>query len=111
MADLIDRQAVKEWLTRWDGYIDQDTIARMQYRVMDIPSAQPEQRWISCEEQLPEENAYYLVTVEYESGERRIEIDYRVALDDDDVINSDWVGVEKVLAWMPLPEPYREGEE
>ena len=39
--DLISRQAVKEWLTRWEGYIDNDTIARMQYRVIDIPSATP----------------------------------------------------------------------
>ena len=42
--DLISRQAVKEWLDRWEGYIDKDIIARMQYRVIDIPSAQPEVR-------------------------------------------------------------------
>ena len=40
MGDLISRQAVEEWLEKWEGYIDQDTIARMQYRVIDIPSAQ-----------------------------------------------------------------------
>ncbi|MBE5996566.1 MAG: hypothetical protein E7240_04315 [Lachnospiraceae bacterium] len=40
MTDLISRQAVKEWLTRWEGYIDTDIIARMQCRVVDIPSAQ-----------------------------------------------------------------------
>lgn len=39
--DAISRQAVKEWLTRWEGYIDNDTIARMQYRVIDIPSVNP----------------------------------------------------------------------
>ena len=39
--DLISRQAVKKWLARWEGYIDADTVARMQYRVIDIPSAQP----------------------------------------------------------------------
>ena len=42
MSDLIERQAVKEWLAKWEGYIDADMIARMQYRVVDIPSAQPE---------------------------------------------------------------------
>ena len=42
MADPIDREAVKEWLAKWDGYIDADIIARMQCRVVDIPSAQPE---------------------------------------------------------------------
>ena len=42
MDDLISRQAVKDWLKRWIGYVDEDTIARMQYRVIDIPSAQSE---------------------------------------------------------------------
>ena len=41
MADLISRQAVQEWLSKWEGYVDMDTITRMQYRVIDIPSAQP----------------------------------------------------------------------
>lgn len=41
MDDLISRQAVKDWLLKWEGYIDKDTIARMQYRVIDIPSTQP----------------------------------------------------------------------
>ena len=40
--DLISRQAVKEWLAKWEGYLDADMIARMQYRVIDIPSAQQE---------------------------------------------------------------------
>ena len=43
-GDCISRQAVKKWLTKWEGYIDADIIARMQYRVIDIPSAQPEER-------------------------------------------------------------------
>ena len=41
-CDCISRQGVKEWLNKWEGYIDRDIIARMQYRVIDIPSAQPE---------------------------------------------------------------------
>lgn len=42
MSDSISRQAVKEWLAKWEGYLDADMIARMQYRVIDIPNAQPE---------------------------------------------------------------------
>lgn len=42
MNDLVSRQAVKEWLSKWIGYIDEDIITRMQYRVIDITSAQPE---------------------------------------------------------------------
>ena len=40
--DLVSREAVKKWLELWDGYIDMDIVRRMQYRVIDIPSAQPE---------------------------------------------------------------------
>ena len=38
MDDCISRQAVKDWLKRWDGYLDQDMIARMQLKVADIPT-------------------------------------------------------------------------
>ena len=38
MSDLIDRQSVKEWLERWEGYLDKDMIARMQLKVDDIPT-------------------------------------------------------------------------
>lgn len=52
--DCVSRQAVRDWLLKWDGYIDMDIIARMQYRVIDIPSAQPEHnycrecKWSRC---------------------------------------------------------------
>ena len=42
MSDLISRQAVKDWLLRWEGCIDKYLIARMQYFVIGIPSAQPD---------------------------------------------------------------------
>lgn len=42
-GDLISRQAVKDWIQRWIGYIDADIIARMQCRVIDIPSAKPDE--------------------------------------------------------------------
>lgn len=41
--DAISRQGVKDWLKRWIGYIDEDTIARMQYRVIDIPPIIPQE--------------------------------------------------------------------
>ena len=50
-TDCISRQAVKEWLDRWEGYIDKDVITRMKYRTIDIPSAQPEvdcQKCVFC---------------------------------------------------------------
>lgn len=59
-------------------------------------------RWIPCSERLPEEYAQYLIC--YEDGECFV-----YWLED-----ADWArGViekEHIIAWMPLPEPYK-GEE
>lgn len=66
--------------------------------------AQPEPNWIPCSERLPEEQGLYLVTeLEFE----RIEIDIRYFnIDGDNKFWSGW-GDDPVIAWMPLPEPYK----
>ena len=33
----ISMEQIKIWLDAWEGYIDKDMIARMKYRVIDIP--------------------------------------------------------------------------
>lgn len=59
--------------------------------------------WIPCSERLPKEYAQYLVC--FEDGEC-----YVYWLED-----SDWgrgmVEKEGIIAWMPLPKPYREDSE
>ena len=40
--DCVERQAVKDWLETWEGYMDEDMILRMQVKVGDIPSILPE---------------------------------------------------------------------
>lgn len=40
MSDLVSRQAVKNWLERWRGYLDDDMIARMQIGTKDIKPLQ-----------------------------------------------------------------------
>ena len=63
-----------------------------------LPSAQPEQRWIPCGERLPEERGFYLTTTK----DKAVYCDYW---------NEDnFDRTEMVIAWMPLPEPYRGGE-
>ena len=72
------------------------------HHVIHAPTIEPqlEQRWIPCAERLPEDGGLYLV-----SNKR----DTWVSLYDD----GEWRSVsfsillEGVVAWMPLPEPYK----
>ena len=98
MDNLISRQAVKEWLAKWEGYIDADIIARMQHRIIDIPSAQPESKWAPVSERLPEEDGLYLVT------DHKGEI-VRYVFSNNESSRDYWIRC--AVAWMPLPEPYR----
>ena len=66
-------------------------------------SAEAVQGWIPCSERLPNKSGWYVVTV---CGHERIV----------DVLpyNSGWNGVttkQEVVAWMPLPEPYKQKTE
>lgn len=58
----------------------------------------PAQQWIPCSERLPEERGFYLTTTK----------DKAVYCDHWNEDNFD--RTEMVIAWMPLPEPYKGGE-
>lgn len=84
--------------------------------IKSLPSAQ---RWIPCSERLPEEHmGFYLVTVQ----KRRITalnvVGYDNTVHGIDIARWDydrrapqrgyhWCKADKVIAWMPLPEPWR----
>lgn len=74
--------------------------------VDDAPTIEPEPHWILCRERLPEYSGRYLVSVldgidrrttvaPYHPQRRTWTLTGRMAY---------W----KVIAWMPLPEPYKE---
>lgn len=87
--------------------IDGESGCLLQKRFDELPSVTPkaEQKWIPCEERLPEEGGDYLVTTKWEgsySGDTYIETNmavYREKLEEWDC--------KDVIAWMPLPEPYK----
>ena len=110
--DLISRQAAIEALGErpmvWVGS-DYELGARNQYdadvlALETVPSAQPEQRWIPCSERLPDDDRTKVVTLANGNAEAGY------------YSNGDWwcigdtISLENpiVIAWMPLPEPYRE---
>ena len=72
-----------------------------------LPSAQPEPRWIPVTERLPKKYGNYLIT----TGEEEIDLglydpDRPGSWSACDAKGFHWV--VDVVAWMPLPEPYRE---
>ena len=75
------------------------------------------QRWIPCSERLPEKEGWYITTVESEkTGKRRIENDLfavDIALAHGHTPNKFCKDGyrQRTVAWMPFPEPYREGEQ
>lgn len=78
-----------------------------------LPSAQPEQRWVPVSERLPEKEGWYITTVESEkTGKRRIENDLfavDIALAHGHTPNKFCKDGyrQRTVAWMPFPEPYQ----
>ena len=65
-----------------------------------LKDAQLEQ-WIPCSERLPENRLYVLVTYKYEYGL----IDHGITWYGQ--AEEKWDTSREVIAWMPLPDPYR----
>lgn len=122
MKDLISRQAVIDELREAENHAFNSFykgLVKAHKIIANIPSAQPEQRWIPCSERLPEKNGRYLVTrglnacgslwnriyiANYSDlmGIKSIKIWWQ-----GNVGKSDFERLDDVLAWIPLPEPYR----
>lgn len=99
MSDLIDRQAALDIVME---ELDSGTEYDIPARIKALPSAQ---QWIPCEERLPEPGVNVLVDVlDIPAGDRFPLVD-KIG-DDGDWCNcyGEWFAV----AWMPIPEPYRE---
>lgn len=75
---------------------------RAKLRLEALPPAQPEQRWIPSGERPPEEGSY-LVWMPFAPPEERIAVA--------DYCDGYWNIKTPISAWMPLPEPYRGGDE
>lgn len=127
MADLIDRQAAIKVIL--DDKIGEKSLVIMRELgseneakalnmacdrhvefIKETPSAQPEQRWIPVSERLPEENSDILVTYVEKDEKRIVPVNYGCGTWFDCLFNKvlNQVGV---LAWMPLPEPWRGEQE
>jgi hypothetical protein len=104
MIDLISRQAAIDAI---NGVLVEDDACKVWFRLalQNLPSAQPEQRWIPCSERLPEHGGRYLISVLDGINRRTTVAPYLPRC-------KAWAMTGrmtywKVIAWMPLPESYR----
>jgi len=136
MSELIDRQAAIEALRTCQTYLfhtyDPDkkiSLESAEFEIEQLPSAQPEQRWIpikwhdctdadrekygfseeavavfDCE--MPCDNQSILVTTSH--GYVNQDVCY---IDEGFSLDSGWDWIDDVIAWMPLPEPYKGEQE
>lgn len=88
-----------------DGFRDGWAVSRANVERMlkSMPTIQPEQRWMPVTERLPENNGEYIVTrtskglYRYIDSVKKTNVSGEIASD--------------IIAWMPLPEPYKERRE
>ena len=118
MSDLISRQAAIDALGEeplvWHEDDAGEVAERNQWRrdvaaIKALPSAQPKQQWISCSERLPEHGGRYLISV-LDGINRRTTVAPYLPRCKAWAMNGR-MAYWKVIAWLPLPEPYREEEQ
>ena len=115
--DTISRQAAIWLIERMKPYHQNaDDIAEM---IANMPPVQPEQQWIPCSERMPEHEQEVLVTRHFLSDNQlkknaiteSFYVEVASWMDDEWTSYSDEYKIKrhlhKVIAWMPLPEPWK----
>ena len=109
MNDIINRQdainAAIEAADIWDGYYSPERERMITERLKKVPTAQP--RWIPVTERLPEEDSDILVTYVEKDEKKIVPVNYGHGTWFDCIFDMALNPVG-VLAWIPLPEPYKE---
>ena len=115
-GDALIEKAYDEAKGMAEPYDDFGTL--VEWLVDKAPTIEPEPKWIPCSEWLPEnKTAYYLATIANygkffsstlpdDVGTVRWDYDRRKGND-----SWHWCTERTVIAWMPLPEPYKEKQD
>ena len=107
VIDLIERRAAKEKTCSMCRLEGTENCDECEHPIDDIPSAQ---QWIPTTELLPKNDDWVVVTVLDESGDtpyRYTHFGWYLEAVDGWIIDNE--RRNDVIAWMPLPSPYRKG--
>ena len=101
---ITKRQAIDALDKRFDNIPMEQTAEILMLRkdLRELPTVQRGQQWIPVSELLPEEDGFYLVTVNY-GGAAWVHESYFMQCNSRDV---HW-DYPDVTAWMPMPEHYK----
>jgi hypothetical protein len=121
MTDLISRQAAIDAFGErplvWDEWTDEFAVGlrnQYDYDVAAIKSLPPAQQWIPCSESLPEDDTLVLVNyIDHRPDAMDIWIGWH-EMENVWYIDGEEHSRERgneVIAWMPLPEPYKKESE
>lgn len=103
-GDLISRQAAIDELYHVDEYNERSVKV-----IRNLPSAQ---QWIPVAERLPENDDWQIVTIKDESADAPyIYSDFGWYLDAANCWIVDADQRRDIVAWMPLPKPWKGGED
>ena len=109
MSRIVDVEPLDclAWKDGEHGTTFDDGVLWVLEKIGELPAIQPE-RWIPCSERLPEESGLYIVTNVGRWVEPVGTRYYNIRAD-----GGFWSGHpgNTVVAWMPLPEPYKEETE
>ena len=112
VEDLISRQGVLDYIDAMPSELTSDgrrmvrRITLTEYIADTLPSAQPEPQWIPVSERMPRDGTWNIFT-----DGKNISVErYKADAFDHFFPNGRWFQLEDVIAWMPLPEPYKGGE-
>ena len=125
VGDIISRQAavteIAKFMLEYGGENEKrerDALHRAANGIKALPSVQPERQWIPCSERLPEDYTNVLVWLEYfRYGDYNCLYqtygigDYSTKYDSWMINHETGWHKLRVIAWMPLPESYKERPE
>lgn len=110
MSDLIERQAAIDALDTINsfGWVE-ESWEKVCSTIENVPAAQPEQRWIPVSDRPKKDGRYRVTRLDYVTDTKIIDI---LWYEKNTWWNRQATGDYAVIAWMPLPKPYRvESEE